>query len=161
MKIELSKIPATGLIIDTDITLAKELYEHASVSDIQNLHINGIINYDYENNLTLHLDVTGIFKIEDAITLEPIDYEFTSNIEEKIENIEEKCGDFYEKSKNTLDISEILWENIVLEIPISVSHTKSENISLKGEGWELKNENTEKIDPRLSKLTELLKEGKE
>ena len=71
------------------------------------------------------------------------------------------CGNFYEKSKNSLDISEILWENIVLEIPISITNHKSEDLLLKGNGWELVNENKEEIDPRLAKLKELLDEGKE
>lgn len=161
MKIELSKIPTNGLLIDNDIILDKQLYENAEIIDIKDVHLNGNINYDYENNLAINIDVTGIFLLEDAITLDSIEYPFSCSVEEKIENIEEFCGDFFEKSKNTLDISEILWENIVLEIPISATQANSEELSLKGEGWELKNENVKKIDPRLAKLTELLEAGKE
>ncbi len=161
MIIELNKIPTNGLEIDKDITLVKELYENTDILDLKALHIMGNINYDYENNLVLNLEAKGIFILEDAITLDPLEYPFTCEIEEKIENLEESCQNFYEKSKNTLDISEILWENIVLEIPISASNRSSETLALHGEGWELVNENTKKIDPRLAKLNELLKEGKE
>lgn len=161
MNIELSKIPTNGLIIDKDVELDKKLYENANVLDITKLHINGIINYDYENNLTLNLSVTGVFVLEDAVTLDSIDYPFSCAIDEKIADVSDYCGNFYEKSKNTLDISEILWENIVLEIPISVTNSNTEELSLQGEGWELKNESVQKIDPRLAKLTELLEEGKE
>ena len=99
--------------------------------------------------------------MQDSITLDPIEYPFTCNIEEEIENIENFFGNFYEKSKNILDISEFLWENIVLEVPISATHSDSSKLSLSGEGWEFKNENVKKIDPRLAKLTELLEKGKE
>lgn len=150
-----------GLEIDQDVTLDKELYKNANLLDLKELHIMGNVNYDYENHLVLQLEVNGVFVLEDSITLEAIDYPFTCEVEEKIENLEEDCGDFYEKSKNTLDISEILWENIVLEIPISVSNSSSDDLTLQGEGWELRNENTKKIDPRLAPLEELLREGKE
>ena len=161
MIINLSKIPETGLEIDADVTLSKELYKNADILDLQNVHIMGNVKYDYENHLVLELQVKGEFQLEDAITLEPIVYPFTCEVEEKLENISEYCGKFYEKSKNTLDISEILWENIVLEIPISATNSSSEDLTLQGEGWELVNENKKKIDPRLEKLTELFKDGKE
>ena len=99
--------------------------------------------------------------LNDAITLEPIDYSFTCDIDEKIMDIVNYCGEFYEKSKNILDISEILWENIVLEIPISITNVDSKNLRMQGEGWELKNNKSNEIDPRLAKLTELYGEGKE
>ncbi len=161
MLINLSKIPSTGMLLDETITLPKEQYKNASILDIKNLHIKGNISYDYENNLSIAIEANGDFLLEDAITLEAILYPFSCKIEEKIENIEETCGSFYEKSKNTLDISEILWENIVLEIPIRATNMKSEDLNLQGSGWELAKEEKDKIDPRLEKLTELLEEGKE
>jgi len=161
MNINLGKIPSDGLFISQDVTLDKSLYENAEIIDIKNLHIEGNVNYDYENNLVINLDVNGSFILEDSITLEEIDYPFTCIVEEKISNISEYCGDFFEKSKNTLDISEILWENIVLEIPISATNVDTDELSLSGDGWELKNKDEEKIDPRLAILTELFKDGKE
>lgn len=161
MVIDLNKMPNTGLEIDTNVELNKELYKNANVLEVKKIHIKGIINYDYENNLVLNLEASGEFLLEDAITLDPIEYPFSCPIEEKIENIEEYCGDFYEKSKNTLDISEILWENIVLEIPIRATKAKSDEFNLKGSGWEMAQEKKQEIDPRLAKLQELLDKGKE
>lgn len=161
MIINLSKIPETGLEIDADVTLSKELYQNADILDLQNVHIMGNVKYDYENHLVLELQVKGEFQLEDAITLEPIVYPFTCEVEEKLENISEYCGKFYEKSKNTLDISEILWENIVLEIPIRATNANLSNLNLQGSGWEMAQSEIEKIDPRLEKLTELLDNGKE
>ena len=65
---------------------------------------------------------------------------------------------FFEKSKNTLDKLEFLWENIVLEVPISL--TNNSGTTLRGEGWELNNDSDEdEIDPRLAKLNDLFKGG--
>ncbi len=161
MKINLAKIPTDGLNIDEDVVLDKDIYSHTDVLDIEKMHIKGTITYDYEENLVLDLNVEGQFLLKDAVTLEPITYPFTCKIEDKIEDVALRCGDFFEKNKNLLDISEILWENIVLEIPISVTHANTSDRLLHGDGWELKNENVKKIDPRLAKLTELLENGKE
>ncbi len=161
MKIELLKIPDEGLFIDTDIILAKDLYKKSSINGLQNVHLKGIVKYDYESNLCLDLDVTGEFLLSDSITLDEITYPFNFKLEEKVEDFSTFSKEFYEKSQNTLDISEILWENIVLEIPISATKENSDKLSLKGEGWELVNKNRDKIDPRWSKLNELFVDGKE
>ena len=66
MIIELNKIPNTGLLIDEEVFLEKELYKNASILDIKELHVSGNINYDYENNLTLNLETNGKFILQDA-----------------------------------------------------------------------------------------------
>ena len=59
-------------------------------------------------------------------------------------------------SKNILDIIPILWENIVLEVPIRL--TTSDNVKLSGDGWSLNADDNDfdDIDPRLAKLKEVL-----
>ena len=66
--------------------------------------------------------------------------------------------DCYEKMQNTLDLKQLLWQNIVLEVPIS--YTLNNDANLKGNGWELINDKNivkDEIDPRLKKLEDLLK----
>ena len=70
-----------------------------------------------------------------------------------------EIAEYFEKDKNTLDIMGILWENIVLEVPISIS--TSENTFQEGNGWELVEEKKESIDPRLAPLRKLLDSEKE
>ena len=54
----------------------------------------------------------------------------------------------------------ILWENIVLEVPIS--YTKTKNVSLSGDGWQFTDEEkNEECDPRLAKLKQIFDQGKE
>ena len=57
---------------------------------------------------------------------------------------------------------DILWQNIVLEVPISFRKDPNQKISMSGEGWELVDEEKKVVDPRLAPLLGLLdKEGKE
>ena len=73
--------------------------------------------------------------LNDSITFEEIPYDFDFNIEDIINENDDYYANFFKNNKNILDIKEILWENIVLEVPISF--TKEENTTLKGNGWEL------------------------
>ena len=54
---------------------------------------------------------------------------------------------------------ELLWQNIVLEVPIR--YTQSDADNLKGDNWQVikEDEETNKIDPRLQKLCEYNKGG--
>ena len=108
---------------------------------------------DEEENLTLNSK--GTFIIEDARTLEPVEYPFTISFEEKLDETSEICGRFLLNSQNTLDILEILWENIVLEIPIS--YTVSKEIEIEDN----EKEKDELIDPRMAPLMGLLDKEKE
>ena len=68
-----------------------------------------------------------------AVTLKDVDYEFDTEFEENLGKFEE----IYKKNKNTLEISDILWENIVLEIPIRVVSDEIVPSNTSGDGWEL------------------------
>ena len=73
--------------------------------------------------------IKGIVKLKDSISLEPVDYEININYEDILD-------DFYKKSENKLDIFQLLWENIELEVPLRF--TKVEDLSkFQGNGWKL------------------------
>ena len=67
--------------------------------------------------------------LEDSISLDNIEYPFSIDIDE---NIEENL----EKDENSIDILPILWQNIVLEVPLKF--TKVNDLSkYNGDGWKL------------------------
>ena len=134
-----------------DDNLDKRIYELKDTKVIGKIYINNV------NETMLDCNVSGSMMIEDSISLEIVPYEFSIDIEENIEKITENYEDCYDKVKNTLDLKQILWQNIVLEVPISF--TKVKDAILKGNGWELLNEekSVDEIDPRLKKLEDLLK----
>jgi len=127
------------------------------IYDLKNARTNGRIYLNSVDEVVLECNFYGTMLIEDSISLELVPYEFNIDIEENLETIEENYEECYEKGKNTLDLKKILWQNIVLEVPISYSMVS--DAELKGNGWELINEDrkVEEIDPRLKKLEDLLK----
>ena len=127
-------------------------YENTAIKGLKNILVSGKIYGGLSDEVEGELTVKGIMVLEDAYTLELVDYPFEFSMEENLK--------ISQNNENILDITEILWQNIVLEVPISYSVTK-EIPETKGEGWELNNQESKKIDSRFAKLTELLEKGKE
>ena len=86
-------------------------------------------------------------------------YKIVSNV--KIEGtIEELMGEneeFVKKDENSIDILPIIWENILMEIPMRVVSEEAENsdITKEGDGWKFVTEEEEKKSP-LSELMDML-----
>ena len=126
------------------------------IYDLKNANAFGKIYTNTSGEVLLECNFVGTMFITDSISLEIIPYDFEINIEENLEDLKENYQDCYSFSKNTLDLIKVLWQNIVLEVPIS--YTKVIDANLKGNGWELLNEEKKSdIDPRLKKLEDLLK----
>ncbi len=148
--------------INEEIDFSEDYYKNTSIKKLIDTTFNGKIFYDYENNLRITGKCRGTMILEDAITLDDINYPFSFELDEILDENNEEIAEYFENSKNTLDIIGVLWQNIVLEVPMRVTNSKIEDIKTTGEGWELVNEKKKEIDPRLAKLAELLDDsGKE
>ena len=156
MKINLNLLPIT---LDDDIIIPESFYKDTDIKRLDNLHVKGIIKYDLSDEVIINLVLTGKMIIIDSITLEEITNDLNINIDTNLEEITSESAYFYEKDKNILDIIEFLWENIVLEVPISQTLVSGTNIE--GNGWSLNKENgkDEEIDERFLKLNDYFKGG--
>lgn len=148
------------LNIKKEILINSEVFIDNSIDKrifgLNNAFVKGSIYKDVTGDVILKCKFTGSMLIEDSITLDKVPYEFSIDIEENLEYIKENYENCYDKNKNTLDLIKVLWQNIVLEVPIS--YTKVIDANLKGNGWELNSQEDDMgIDPRLKKLEELLK----
>lgn len=134
MKIDLNYLNRFGkLEINSDFVIDESYYKNTDIRKLENLHVSGEISVDYEDDINFNLNISGRMILPCAVSLVDVPYDFDTNIEENIGKFEE----IYKKNKNTLEISEILWENIVLEIPIRVVSKDIEPSNTSGDGWEL------------------------
>lgn len=158
---DLKVVPIRVMKYESDILIPKELYQNTDILDMKDVFLKFQIIKDMNQDDILILESTGTMFLEDARSLESVPYAFQINMEEKIDESSEMCGRFLTNSQNTLDILSILWENIVLEIPISYTVSEplknEENTGYKVVG----EESLKKIDPRLAPLMELLDKEKE
>ena len=134
MKIDLNYLNRfSKLNINEEVKLDNKFLENSEIRELKDINVSGEILIDYEDNLCLNLKICGTMVLPCAVTLVDVPYEFDTEFEENIGKFEE----IYKNNKNTLEISDILWENIVLEIPIRVVSELSKPSNTSGDGWEL------------------------
>ena len=151
--IDLNKLIINDLTVDEDITFQDKPLING-LKEVKNAHYSGTIKLNVDEQIELDLSLTGQMVLTDSVTLDDFSKPFDIKIEETIDEKDENMVEYFDKMQNTLDIEAILWQNIVLEVPIRI-RKDDEDISLEGEGWGLNKEEKEEIDPRLAKLTEI------
>lgn len=137
MQIDLNKlIYQDKILIDETIDYSKEYLENTDIISLNNVKVQGSIYVDYEKNNVIELNVEGTMILTDAITTEPVPYDFTIEIAENLEN-----------SLKTLDLIEFLWHYIVLEIPIRYSTSDAQELKDKYDNVYLEEEVREVNNP--------------
>ena len=160
MEFDLNKITEQGILIDTIISFDEEYLRVSEIKKLDNVHVSGRIYYSLTKEVIFAGNVNGNMTLVDGYSGDLIDYPFNINLDEILANFSNEDEKVSKKPKNSLDLKEVLWENIVLEVPIVVSKDNKVKTK-KGEFWEVRDENSKKDDPRLECFRTLLDEGKE
>ena len=160
MEFDLNKITEQGILIDTIISFDEEYLRVSEIKKLDNVHVSGRIYYSLTKEVIFAGNVNGNLTLVDGYSGDLIDYPFNINLDEILANFSNEDEKMGKKPKNSLDLKEVLWENIVLEVPIVVSKDNKVKTK-KGEFWEVRDENSKKDDPRLECFRTLLDEGKE
>ena len=131
MRLDLRKLYSLKRIdINEDINFNNIDYQKMNITKINDMHATGYAKVNYEDNIELELDVNGSLVMPCAITLEDVIVPINVHISEEIlENT--LNNDFF------FFLLDILWENIILEIPIRVVKEGAKLESQKGVGWEI------------------------
>ena len=160
MEFDLNKSTEQGILIDTIISFDEEYLRVSEIKKLDNVHVSGRIYYSLTKEVIFAGNVNGNMTLVDGYSGDLIDYPFNINLDEILANFSNEDEKVGKKPKNSLDLKEVLWENIVLEVPIVVSKDNKVKTK-KGEFWEVRDENSKKDDPRLECFRTLLDEGKE
>ena len=151
MKINLLELNYKDKIfIDGNFTFNANYFENSPIKDLKNVYANGFIKLNAIEKYEANIFVKGTMVILDSVTNEKVDYDFEFEVDDEIE----ENGVI---NQNMLDIIELLWQNIVLEVPIRFTKSDAENLS--GDNWKVIDGNNKEIDPRMQKLYELNKGG--
>ena len=161
MIIDLTKLiynQVDSIPIDAEIDIPKE-YLNDDIRNISKVKIFGEIIEEGESylvNLNIKCDLTLICSVSLKDVLYPVDVNIEEIISENGENIE-----FFDKIiNNSIDLVPIIWQNILLEVPIRVVSPDIKEENIYGDGWKFvtTEEENKEIDPRLSKLKDFLSE---
>lgn len=160
MEFDLNKITEQGILIDSTISFGEEYLQVSEIKKLDNIQVSGRIYYNLTKEVIFAGNVKGNMTLVDGYSGDLIDYPFNIDLDEILVDLSEEDEKKGKKPQNSLDLKEVLWENIVLEVPIVVSKD-NEVKTKKGEFWEVRDENSKKDDPRLECFRTLLDEGKE
>lgn len=145
------EIPVSG-----EINVPKEYLDGTEIRKISTIKVNGFISYDGET-YNLNVEISGIMTLGCARTLKDVERPFVIKIDEIID---ENNDNSLKIIQNRVDIFSIIWENVLVDVPLRVLHPSADNMLTEGDGWKLTSEEEKKetIDPRLAKLGEYFKE---
>lgn len=144
--------------IDLKYSFSKEEMLGSDIISLDDAMIKGYIGKDSLDEFAISLTINGVMVLPCAITLKPVNYPFDITIEGNLTQIMDEMNEKITKIENSIDILPIVWENILMEIPMRVVSPDAENIKLEGDGWKLitELEEHEEINPALAKLKDLL-----
>ena len=141
--------------INEELNFTKEQLENTDLLDIKDVKATGELTKDSMDDINLYLKVSGTMYLPCAITLEKVEHKFSFTIDDKLENVLEEVKND-KKIENTIDILPIIWENILMEIPMRVVSPNAKPEKLKGDGWQFVTEQKGNVNPELEKLKDLL-----
>ena len=159
MFINLNKINESGILIDQSIEFNEDIYISSLIKGLKDVYVKGKIYYSTTKEVLFEGNVKGKMLILDSNTCDIVDYPFECEINEILQEDSNFSENLRVNEENSLDLKELLWQNIVLEVPLAFSKTDTISVT-KGEGWELKS-NDEQVDPRLNVFKDLLDKRKE
>ena len=160
MNIDITKLKNSidsSVQIDTIINFNSEDIKNAEMLDLKDVSVTGQIVKNSLDAYNVILHVTGKMILPCAITLKPVDYPFSVDIDEIFSEDAQEISKKIKKIENTIDILPIVWENILMEIPMRVVSPDASLDKIEGEGWKLVTEDYKQENPELAKLKDLFK----
>ena len=150
--------------IDEQLIFPDELFgKYSQINGLKDITVKGTGDLDIDSRrLYVNLTIEGIMLLPCALTLEEVEYPFTTTSTEvfafdKVNSDE----DIHEAKKNIVDLTPVVFENIMLEVPMRVVKENAE-IKTAGRGWKILDNTDDKgdhyIDPRLAKLKDYFKD---
>ena len=116
-------------LIDLNYSFSSSQLENTNILKLDSVSIKGEITEDYEG-FNLKCTVSGTMVLPCSLSLKPTNYDFSIEIDEILD-------ESYKNSQNSIDIFSIIWENILMEIPIRIVNEDLSSVKTEGEGWKL------------------------
>lgn len=140
MNIDLIKLITNNveeLLIDDEVIIPDSWFSDTSIKRLENVKFSGEVTKLWDGPYQIIGKISGVMILPDDVTMEDVSYSFVSEIEEEFD---ENSGNDDKKLKivqNSLDITEFLWQNILVEIPSKVVGDRTSDLTLEGDGWRL------------------------
>ncbi len=173
---QLLKMSNQTIDIDEKVNFEDIVQRTSELRDLSDVRITGTAEVEYPKRCHFHLNISGVMTLGCAKTLKDVEYPFEiDTVESFTLDSSEKTDDFHKPIGQTIDITPVVWQNIIMEIPIRVYHEDANEETFgHGNGWKVISENEyeenikksdeeeekeeEPINPKFAKLLELFDE---
>jgi len=148
---------SSSIEVNEEYSFTQDELKGTDLLKLDDVKVEGEINKNSLGNIELNLYVEGVMVLPCAITLNPVNYPFSIEISGEIEELMENFDENERNFQNSIDILPIIWENILMEIPMRVvsEEAKNSDITMEGKGWKFVTEEEDKKSP-LSELMDML-----
>lgn len=119
--------------VDFDEEVDMSTCKDDKILSFERVHVKGAILDNGTDEYEIDLEIKGRINLKSSINETPVPLELDIKYSDFINNLVEK----YKNSSNSLDILPIIWENILLEIPIRAVNETDTFETTHGEGWEI------------------------
>lgn len=163
MNIDLTKLfnrELDEIIIDESIKIPEDYYkDNDDIKDVSLVKVFGDIT-DNQEYFSVNLNIKCELTLVCSVSLKDVKYNIDINIEEIIGENDNNLEEFDKIINNSIDLLPIIWQNILVEVPMRVVSEDVQEENIYGNGWKFitKEEESKEIDPRLSKLKDFLSE---
>ncbi len=140
MLLDLTKLQnrkANELEYNETIELDKSLYEGTDIRSLSPIDVSITIHRVTDSSYSMDLKIKGTMVLPCSLTLKDVLYPFDIKTEVKVSNDDEDDEEYVKIIQNNIDIIPIIWQNIVLEIPLRVVSEDVSDSPVSGEGWKL------------------------
>lgn len=146
--------------VDGNVVIDDDYLENTSIKELNDTKFVGKVVRLSDSEFEISGKVTGVMILVDDVTLEDVNYSYQSDIEEVFDGVLD--DDKLQIIQNSLDITDFLWQNILVEVPSKI-RKDSNKINLEGNGWRLISEDEYHQDNEspLSELSKMFNSGKE
>ena len=147
--------------IDGEVVIPVDYLNGTSIRRLFNTSFHGKLLRLSDSDYQLCGNLEGVMVLPDDITLEDVDYSYDIRLEEDFSEFD-KDSDL-QIIQNRLDITDFLWQNILVEVPLKVKNDKNEHLTLEGDGWRFITEDDLKKsnDSPFDELSKMFDSGKE
>ena len=121
--------------IDLSYSFSKEELKDSEILELNDVKICGTISKNSLNDYYLDLEISGIMVLPCAVTLKPVNHDFNIKISDNLNELLSEIDKNIKKVENLLDIFPIVWENILMEVPMRVVSSDVSDVPLEGNGW--------------------------
>lgn len=94
----------------------------SDILDIKDVKVSGVGQNVHDDRYVFDLIIDTVLILEDAVTLDPIEYSMHIETSEVFDFNDDEVNII---EKNTIDLENVVWENILVEKPMR--YTKSED----------------------------------